>query len=109
MFRDGQSEQNYHPPCPLLIFSRYIDNRTGTRSDAAHAYIYDKADNDNLFILTGKRVNRIVLKNGVATGIECVDEQDVALEVVLFQASKLVVLSAGTFGSPTILERLVTA
>ena len=72
----------------MLNFSRYIDHRTGTRSYAA--YIYDKAGNDNLVILTRKRVNRIVFKNGVATGVECVDEQDPAVEVALFEARCLV-------------------
>ncbi|KAG0693212.1 hypothetical protein DFH29DRAFT_1040493 [Suillus ampliporus] len=54
-------------------------------SDAAHHYIYNQAHNPNLQLWVGKHVKRVVLD--------------------IVRASKLVVVSAGAFGSPAILER----
>jgi alcohol oxidase len=101
---------------------RYIDDKTGRRSDTAHNFIYNQADNKNLTVLTESR--------GVRVLFECV--YSLSLTIVLFSqshtprgtravgveyitenaesssyayASKLVVLSAGSFGTPAILER----
>jgi alcohol oxidase len=88
---------------------KYIDGTTGRRSDAAHHYVYNQAHNQNLQVWDGKRVKRIIFEDKRAVGVEfssdpvsCPDD-DQSLSIV--RASKLVVVSAGTFGSPTILER----
>jgi alcohol oxidase len=88
---------------------KYINGTTGRRSDAAHHYVYNQAHNQNLQVWDGKRVKRIIFEDKRAVGVEftsdpvsCPDE-DQSLSIV--RASKLVVVSAGTFGSPTILER----
>ncbi|KAG1799809.1 uncharacterized protein HD556DRAFT_1439462 [Suillus plorans] len=71
---------------------KYIDGTTGRRSDAAHHYVYNQAHNPNLQVWDGKRVKRVIFEDKRASSS-------------IVRASKLVVISAGAFGSPTILER----
>ncbi|KAF8164002.1 alcohol oxidase-like protein [Pholiota molesta] len=88
---------------------RYIDVKTGKRSDTAHQYIYNQEHNTNLEVLVRHRVVRILFEGTRATGIEYVDDSigkiggDSAKKTA--RASRLVVLSAGSFGTPSILER----
>ncbi|KAF9041063.1 alcohol oxidase [Hymenopellis radicata] len=87
---------------------KYIDPKTGHRSDTAHHFIYNQAENANLQVLDQKRVVRVLFEGTRAIGIEYVDETaqdkpDAPTRRAF--ASKLVVLSAGAFGSPSILER----
>ncbi|OAX40839.1 alcohol oxidase [Rhizopogon vinicolor AM-OR11-026] len=88
---------------------RYIDGTTGRRSDAAHHYVYNQAHNTNLQIWAGKRVKRVIFEDKRAVGVEFTSDSvscpgaDLSSSTV--RASKLVVVSAGAFGSPTILER----
>ncbi|KIY72626.1 GMC oxidoreductase [Cylindrobasidium torrendii FP15055 ss-10] len=89
-------------------WAKYIDPKTGMRSDAAVAHIYNKPESPNLVILTGKCVSRVVFEDGIAKGVECIDEDAVmsaSATTALFTASRMVVLAAGAFGSPLILER----
>ncbi|KAI8986149.1 alcohol oxidase-like protein [Trametes punicea] len=88
---------------------KWINARTGTRSDVPHHYIYPQSSNTNLHILTGHQVKRIIFKDNVATGIEYVANRrfypDAKPEVLTATARRMVVLSAGAFGSPIVLER----
>ncbi|KAG1874709.1 GMC oxidoreductase-domain-containing protein [Suillus subalutaceus] len=88
---------------------RYIDGTTGRRSDAAHHYIYNQAHNPNLHVWDGKRVKRIIFEDRRAVGVEFTSDPvscpDADQSSSIVRASKLVVISAGTFGSPTVLER----
>ncbi|KAG2043133.1 GMC oxidoreductase-domain-containing protein [Suillus americanus] len=88
---------------------RYIDGTTGRRSDAAHHYIYNQAHNPNLHVWDGKRVKRIIFEDRRAVGVEYISDPvscpDADQSLSIVRASKLVVISAGTFGSPTVLER----
>ncbi|KAG1746078.1 GMC oxidoreductase-domain-containing protein [Suillus lakei] len=88
---------------------KYIDGTTGRRSDAAHHYVYNQAHNPNLHVWDGKRVKRIIFEDKRAVGVEftsdlvsCPDADQSSSTV---RALKLVVVSAGAFGSPGILER----
>lgn len=91
----------------ILTLHRYIGHQSGRRSDTAHSYIYNKGQNANLVILTGKRVKRVLFEGITVCGVECVDEEGSIAQVSVFKAVRLVVLSAGAFGSPTILERYI--
>ncbi|KZT23454.1 GMC oxidoreductase [Neolentinus lepideus HHB14362 ss-1] len=92
---------------------RWIDATTGHRSDVPHHFIYAKeAEHPNLEIRTGCLVKRIIFEGDRATGVEYTlnprfhpNEADAGTKILTAKASKLVVLSAGTFGSPQILER----
>ncbi|KAF8335164.1 GMC oxidoreductase-domain-containing protein [Amanita rubescens] len=82
----------------------YVDPVTGRRSDTAHHYIYNQIDkNQNLVVLHGKKVVRVLFEDLKATGVGYIDESTSQRNTA--KASRLVVLSAGTFGSPTILQR----
>ncbi|THU99424.1 alcohol oxidase [Dendrothele bispora CBS 962.96] len=80
----------------------------GRRSDVAHNYVY-KSTARNLSVFDGCLVNRIVIENGVATGVEYLFDKRVyetsPQEIRTVKARKLVVVSAGAMGSPLILER----
>ncbi|TFK69859.1 alcohol oxidase [Pluteus cervinus] len=87
---------------------RYIDGETGKRSDAAHGYIYSQSENKNLVVQDRCRVVRVIIQDGVAVGVEYVDDKvgraKGTPEHHVVYASKLVVVSAGAFGSAAILE-----
>ncbi|KAG1799376.1 GMC oxidoreductase-domain-containing protein [Suillus plorans] len=88
---------------------KYIDGTTGTRSDAAHRYVYNQAHNPNLQIWAGKRVKRVIFEDKRAVGVEFTNDPvscpDADQSSSTVRASKLVVISGGAFGSPAILER----
>ncbi|KAF8556499.1 alcohol oxidase [Imleria badia] len=88
---------------------KYIDPVTGKRCDAASRYLYPHSENPNLKIMVGKRVKRVIIENGRAVGVEyttdAISFPGVSSELVTVKASKLVVVSGGAFGSPSILER----
>ncbi|KIJ11538.1 alcohol oxidase [Paxillus involutus ATCC 200175] len=88
---------------------KYIDSKTGRRSDAASRYLYPHSENANLQILVGKRVKRVIVENGRAVGIEYTNDAiscpGASTELITVKASKMVVVSGGAFGSPAILER----
>ncbi|KAG2045544.1 alcohol oxidase, partial [Suillus hirtellus] len=92
-----------------LMCKRYIDGTTGRRSDAAHHYVYNQAHNPNLQVWDGKRVKRIIFEDKRAVGVEFTSDPvscpDADQSSSIARALKLVVISGGAFGSPTILER----
>jgi len=83
-----------------------LDKDTGNRSYSANAYYAPNASRQNLKVLTGASAHRLLFApaeqpEGVkATGVEFIHDKN-AFEV---QASKEVILSAGTLKSPQILE-----
>ncbi|KAF7340007.1 GMC oxidoreductase [Mycena venus] len=90
-------------------WQKWIDAETGTRSDVPHNFIYNQSHNQNLKVLSGCRVKRVIFENTRAVGVEYVNDTvlnpDADQTVHTARASRLVVVSAGAFGSPTILER----
>lgn len=70
----------------------------GRRWSTAKAYLAPARNRDNLTVVTGAHVTRVVLENGRVTGIEMRRGQD----VTTVSASE-VILSAGTFQSPHLL------
>uniref|UniRef100_D8QII9 Alcohol oxidase-like protein n=1 Tax=Schizophyllum commune (strain H4-8 / FGSC 9210) TaxID=578458 RepID=D8QII9_SCHCM len=84
---------------------KWIDKESGRRSDPAHHYIYNQAANTNLRLIAGARVVRVLFKDKKACGVEYVSENQPGSGISTVYAAKLVVLSAGAFGTPAILER----
>ncbi|KAF8553986.1 alcohol oxidase [Imleria badia] len=82
----------------------YIDPVSGKRCDSASRYLYPYADNPNLKILVETHVKRVIFDGERAIGIEYT-ANELGLPVFAAMAKKLVVVSAGAFGSPSILER----
>ncbi|KAF7331512.1 GMC oxidoreductase [Mycena kentingensis (nom. inval.)] len=83
-------------------------NKDGIRSDIAHNYYYN-LEFKNLSVFDGVRVNRVLVTNGTATGVEYLFDKRVyegaSQDLKTVSASRLVVVSAGAMGSPLILER----
>jgi alcohol oxidase len=108
--RGGSDDTNAFFSCDGYgPWARYIDLKTGRRSDTAHHHIYNQDHNKNLKVLVRHRVVRVIFEGTRAVGIEYVDDTigrgKGASEPLVARASRLVVVSAGAFGSPSILER----
>ncbi|KIK54123.1 hypothetical protein GYMLUDRAFT_232266 [Collybiopsis luxurians FD-317 M1] len=91
---------------------KYIDSRSGRRSDTAHHFIYNMdSSRHGLHIITNRRVVKVIFENDRAVGVQYAaregsqpdGESQYLLETAY--ATHLVVLSSGAFGSPAILER----
>ncbi|KAI0337230.1 alcohol oxidase [Trametopsis cervina] len=88
---------------------KWICSQTGKRSDVAHHYIYNRK-HSNVTILVGHLVKRVLFEGNKAVGVEITENPRVhsgadVSKVSVMHASRLVVVSAGAFGSPQILER----
>ncbi|PPQ64199.1 hypothetical protein CVT24_008617 [Panaeolus cyanescens] len=86
-------------------WGRFIDKVTGKRSDVPHHYLYDTPEFSTLAILTKSIVESVIIENGRAVGVKYQSLEDPEGATVSVRASKFVVLGAGAFGSPAILER----
>jgi len=76
--------------------------KDGKRCSAAKAYLVPCFDRDNLTILTETNVNKIVIENKKAVGVECIDKDG---NYFILKSNKEVILSSGAFGSPQIMLR----
>ncbi|MBT4237037.1 MAG: FAD-binding protein [Cryomorphaceae bacterium] len=76
--------------------------KDGKRCSAAKAYLVPILDRENLTILTDTNVDKIIIEDGRASGVLCINEEGEKFEV---NAKKEVLLSSGAFGSPQILLR----
>lgn len=82
------------------VFDILTTTERGVRQSTARCYLEPARKRDNLRIITGAQVDRVLVEGGRATGIRYLDNQ-VFREV---RAGE-VILSAGTIGSPAILMR----
>ena len=73
-----------------------VTNRNGRRSSAANCYLHPVERRANLEVMTGRRVARLVIEEGRATGVEVVagDRRE------LIRARREVILTAGAIGTP---------
>lgn len=95
-------------------WARYIDP-AGKRQDTAHRYIHpllESNSNSNLRLLVETKVNRVIFEGKRAVGVETEPNSlfhSVATSgektTTFIRAKKLVVVSAGALGTPSILER----
>ncbi len=79
----------------------HTTTKDGRRHSAWQAYVAPLGDILPLAVTTGALVDRVVVENGRAVGVEAVVDG----ERVLFRASREVIVSAGAIGSPAILLR----
>ncbi|KAI0301549.1 alcohol oxidase-like protein [Multifurca ochricompacta] len=90
---------------------KWINAETGNRSDVPHHLIYPlKETRPHLHFLTGVHVKHITFDSdnratGVGYALNPLFHPDSPLETRTVRAKKLVVVSAGAFGTPGILER----
>lgn len=99
--------------------ARRFVSANGVRSDTAHAYLHPQlkkakdggnGGNTNLHVLVQNQVVRVLFERQKAVGVEYranpqFQEDKAPTAVRSVRAEKMVVLSAGTFGTPLILER----
>ncbi|KZT68076.1 GMC oxidoreductase [Daedalea quercina L-15889] len=89
-------------------WQKYISAENGRRSDVPHHYIYNR-DFPRLEIRTGYLVKRVVFEGNRAVGVEYSSNARFRPEepqgLLVARARKLVLVTAGTFGSPALLER----
>lgn len=89
---------------------RYIDP-DGKRQDAAHAYLHPRLQDGkhpNLHVLTEHHVLRVLIEGGKAVGVEFIrnpELSDGGGTATRVRARRMVVVTAGNFGSPLILQR----
>jgi alcohol oxidase len=90
---------------------KWINYETGTRSDVPHSMIYPLKDTrPNLHILTGVHVKHVTFDaenraTGVAYTLNSLFYPDGPKDTRTVRGTKLVLVCAGAFGSPGILER----
>ncbi|TFL02853.1 hypothetical protein BDV98DRAFT_655093 [Pterulicium gracile] len=85
-----------------VLWPKWVDETTGRRSDAASAFLYPLLKkNKNVVLEVDSNVNRVLFSGTKATGVEYVH----AGTTYTANASKLVILAAGTLGSSAVLER----
>lgn len=88
---------------------RYV-GPDGTRQDAAHRFIHPlmaSGEHPNLHLLVETKVSRVVFdEQGCARGVECWPRAGTTTTTkTTIKAKRLVVVSAGALGTPSILER----
>jgi len=88
---------------------KWINRDTGRRSDSAHAYIHStRAVHSNLHLLCNTKVDKIIMENGVAVGVQTVPTKPLhpsQQTSKIYRARKQIVVSGGTLSSPLILQR----
>lgn len=73
----------------------------GVRCSTYRGYLREAERRKNLEILTHTTVDKIIFENKKATGVEVVIQK----EKIRYFASRNIILSSGSIGSPTILQR----
>ncbi|TCD66629.1 hypothetical protein EIP91_001096 [Steccherinum ochraceum] len=104
-----EDSNDLHTVNAYARWPKFIDGKTGRRADTAHGYIYGLQGNKNLQVVAGAHVKRIIIENGRAVGVEYVSNAqvnpDATTASTIAYAKKQIVVSAGSWGSPAILER----
>ncbi|KAM0752583.1 alcohol oxidase 1 [Meredithblackwellia eburnea MCA 4105] len=100
-------------------WAKWISPTTGRRQDTAHAYVHPvHSRSRNLHLLTSQKTIRVIFEGTRAVGIEYMANPYATVENTwsgvhptpkdpprVMKARKMVVISAGAFGTPAVLER----
>ncbi|PXX57758.1 choline dehydrogenase [Pseudomonas sp. LAMO17WK12:I10] len=78
-----------------------VNQKAGVRWNAAKAFLKPIRQRPNLTVLTGVEVDRVLLENGRAAALSARYQG----QPQTFKARREIILSAGTIGSPSILQR----
>ena len=89
---NGQQQEGFGP--------MHMTVGNGIRSSTSNAYIKPAKNRSNLTILTGVLVQRVILKNKVATGVE----YSIKGVNKILHTNKEIILCAGSIGSPQLLQ-----
>ncbi len=77
-----------------------VTQNNGERGSAAKGYVTPHLDRPNLTVITQAHVAKVEIENNVATGVTFYQGK----ELITVQANKEVIMSAGTYGTPQILQ-----
>jgi choline dehydrogenase-like flavoprotein len=77
-----------------------VTQKGGERGSAAKGYVTPNLDRPNLTVITNAHVSKIEIENDTATGVSFFQGDN----VVSVKAHKEVIMSAGAFGTPQILQ-----
>lgn len=110
---DLQDLETVNAVAPLR---RFVSPKDGKRQDTAHVYLHPRlqdGDHPNLHVLVGTHVIRVILdEDKRATGVDFRLNPELMAKppaekpaTGTVRARKMVIVTAGAFGSPTILER----
>ncbi|RFN42551.1 alcohol oxidase [Fusarium flagelliforme] len=87
---------------------RYV-SKDGKRQDAAHCYLHPRlrdGKHPNLHVAVETEVVRVIFEEQTAVGVICQPNPEFSSgQSTTVKARKLVIVSCGAFGSPTLLER----
>ncbi|RBR13528.1 uncharacterized protein FIESC28_08156 [Fusarium coffeatum] len=87
---------------------RYV-SKDGKRQDAAHCYLHPRlrdGKHPNLHVAVETEVVRVIFEEKSAVGVVCQPNPEFSSgQETTVKARKLVIVSCGAFGSPTLLER----
>lgn len=111
--KDLQDLETVNAASPLR---RFVSPKDGKRQDAAHVYLHPRlrdGEHPNLHVLVGSQVTRIIFNEDKrATGVEFRPNPDLKAEgsaekpaTGTVRARKMVIVTGGAFGSPSMLER----
>ncbi|MGY1447158.1 GMC family oxidoreductase [Pseudomonas chlororaphis] len=78
-----------------------VNQKAGVRWNAAKAFLKPIRQRPNLTVLTGVEVDRVLLENGRAAALSARYQG----QTQTFKARREIILSAGSIGSPSILQR----
>jgi choline dehydrogenase len=77
-----------------------VNIHAGTRASTVARYLRPVMSRPNLDVRTNASTHRLLVENGRCTGVQC----EVGGEVQTFRAEREVILSAGAFNSPQLLQ-----
>lgn len=115
-YPEVQDLQDLETANAVSSLRRFVSPKDGKRQDAAHTYLHPRLwddDHPNLHVLVGSQVTREILdEDKRATGVEFRPNPNLMADPTaeksatgVVRARKMVIVTAGAFGSPNILER----
>lgn len=93
--------QDYNVEQPLGFARAQVSLANGIRKSAAATYLKSAKSRKNLNVITESQVQRVIIENGVASGVEI----DYPGQKLRLRAAREVILSAGAIGSPLLLQQ----
>ena len=89
--------------CQLMgegIYPYYITTRRGIRCSSASAFLQPARKRQNLSVMTGLTVSRVIVRDGRAVGVEATQNG----RSQIFSVRAEIVVAAGAIGSPKLLQ-----
>ncbi|CAG5116088.1 unnamed protein product [Candidula unifasciata] len=99
----GYPERDYNDGEQEGVARTQVNIFRGERWSASRAYLWPAAQRDNLDIVTGATVHKVLIENGRAVGVAYSQRGQRSTKLHQAKSIREVVVSAGAFGSPQLL------